>query len=49
MNKCGNKQNGVPSIKITVVMNYKLQKGHGHLAQENTVQNITVNMWHHYK
>ena len=38
MDKCGlfgNKQNEMASIKITVVTNYELQKGHGHLAQEN--------------
>jgi len=38
MNKCGlfvNKHNGMASIKITAVMIYELQNGHGHLAQEN--------------
>jgi hypothetical protein len=38
MNKCGlfgNKHNGMAPIKITAVTGYELEKGHGHLAQEN--------------
>ena len=38
LSKCGvfgNKHKWMASTKITVVTNYELQTGHGHLAQEN--------------